>query len=248
MSFFSPFGAPMPSAPLETLSRCLFHFDVATAVRDASSGAFVAESGHTAVLARGATASPADSNGTTYTAQFVQPAYECRDWLNGGSRQSFGLLTGTSDRLPFSVAFRPKAMGGYAEFIEVAGATFCLSNAAVSGARLVIDKTGSVYRITHHNGTSSVTATMVQTVAAGNRIRLRWQLNATGSVQIWQSINEAAETGPSASATLALATTWAASSSVYVNALGTGTAGAMWLRKVKFVAGTPTLAQLQALR
>lgn len=250
MTLYSQFGVPVASAPLETLSQCLFHLDVANIEWDASTGLVVADSGHTAAFTRGSsTASPVDSDGTSYTAQYRQPAYECRDWLNAGGRQTFGMLFGANDRLPFGINFVPRAMGGYAEFIEVSGgATFCLSNAAVSGARLVIDQTAGKYRVTHHNGTSSVVATMATGPSVGQRVRLRWQLNATGSVQIWQSLNEAAETNPSASGTLALASAWASSASLYVNALGTGTAGAMWLRRLKYVAGTPTLDTLQTLR
>lgn len=248
MTFYPPFGVPATDAPLESLSRCLFHLNLSRTEWDATTGALVAETGHTGVLTRAATATGTDSKGVTYTAQHNQPAYESRDWLNSSTRQSFGLLMGTSDKLPFAVNFLPQAMAGYAEFIEVAGATFCLSNAGVTGIRLVVDMSGGVYRVTHHNGTSSVTATLGAGPTAGQRVRLYWYLTTTGAVQIFQSINEAAYTSAGPSSALTIATPFAAPASVYVNSLGTGTSGAMWLRKIKYVAGNPALSVLQTLR
>lgn len=248
MSLYSPYGIAAPDAPLEPLSRCLFHLALNEIEWDASTGAVIARSGHTAVLTRAATASPADSRGTTYTAQHGQLALEARDWLNAGARQTLGLLLGTSDRLPFAIAFTPMAMMFYLEFIETGASAFRLSlgNAGQTGARLQLSASTG-YTLLHNNGSTGVTTSAAPATSAGQRIALRLGLAATGAAQLWQSINGAGETTTGATAANALAAAWPASSSLYVGSLGSGTGGQGWLRRCKALAGVPTLTDLQTV-
>jgi len=248
MSLYSPYGIAAPEAPLEPLSRCLFHLAVNEIEWDASTGALVARSGHTGLLTRAATASPVDSRGSAYTAQHGQLALEARDWRADGTRQTLGLLLGASDRLPFDISFLPMAMGGYLEFIETGASAFrcSLGNAGQTGARLQLSASTG-YTLLHHNGTTSVTTTAAPATSAGQRVALRFELAATGAVRLWQSINGAAETTTGWTAVNALAAAWPASSSLYVGSLGSGTGGQGWFRRGKLLAGAPTLADLQTV-
>lgn len=251
MSYLRPrYGVMDSGASLETLSRCAFHFDMARVDMIASTGAFWAESGHTGSLIRAATGTAVDSLGTTYTAQYTQPRYERRDWLNTGSRQTFGLMMGSADRIPFGVAFRPQAIAGYVEFIEVAGAYISISNPGVTGARLVIDRDGSNrYRVTHHNGTTDLLANVATAATAGQRVRLHWQVASNGAVSIWQSLNESAYITATSGSSLAFASTWGAGDAyVNINSIGSGTIGQMWFRRLKFMMSNPSLSVIQTVR
>lgn len=245
---YSPTGVPIPDAQLETLSKCVVHLDMANV--EIVDGKIIADSGHVFTLTRAATGTATDSNNVSYTAGYHQPRLEARDWLNLGARQTMGLLMGTADRLHADIVLPiGRDWSWYMELIEVAGDTgFYIGNDGVSGGRHLLDKTGgNVYSFIHHDGTSSVASTAAATVSAGNRLRLRGKSNASGSVQIWQSINGGAEATPGASATktpLAYGTT----TRINFNALGTGAMGSMWLRRFKLMWGSPTLAQLQEVR
>lgn len=248
MSLYTPFGIPAPDAPLEPLSRCLFHLAMNEVEWDASTGAIIARSGHTGMLTRAATATATDIRGITYTAQHNQLALENRDWRNDGTRQTVGLLLGTTDRLPFSIAFAPMAMLFYVEFIETAanGFRFSLSNAGGTGARLELSASTG-YTLLHHNGTAGVTTSAAPATSTGQRIRLYGGLTATGAAQLWQSINDDADVTTGPTAANALATAWGTGSSLYVGSLGSTTGGQGWLRRVKFLAGMPTLTELQTV-
>ena len=236
MSLFPTFGVSQQDGQLEMLSRCLWNFSVNTMEWSPATGSVVADSGHTAVLSRAATSSVIDSGGVTYTAQNYQLPFEARDWLNAGSRQTLGLKLGTTDQLPFSVSFGQRALTFYFEFIETAinGWRFSISNSGVTGAALYLSVTTG-YVLNFHNGTALVSSGAVAATAVGNRVRLRGTLNTNGSVQLFQSVNEAAETSSTASGANALATSWASGSSVYVGSSGT-TGGQGWFRRGKIIA------------
>lgn len=74
----------------------------------------------------------------------------------------------------------------------------------------VTNNASGFYTVTHHNGTSSVSASAGAVPAWGAQVRLFVQLNANGSVQIGQSINGGAVTWSAASAALAFGSTWGA--------------------------------------
>ncbi len=108
----------------------------------------------------------------------------------------------------------PQASSGLIEFIErgtiadTGRGIFQIGNYINAGARFYIVSTGTGYSVVHNNGSASVASTLVAKPKSGDIVRLRWSLNANGSVQIWQSINGAAETAGSVSAANALAGSW----------------------------------------
>lgn len=100
----------------------------------------------------------------------------------------------------------------------------------------------------HNNNVSSVTSTLAAAPTAYQRVRLRWLLLSTGSVQIFQSIDGAAETTAAASGTLALATAWAATTTLFVNGFGATNIGTQINLGVVVMPGNQTQATLlQAL-
>jgi len=185
-----------------------------------------AHSGQAGTFTRAATAAPTDSYSVARTVVHSQPA-----WQTNVTHGRTGALLGASTGISWPLPLLPQAMSGMVEFIEGGTVTTAsaglvyLGNDAATGARLYLDSSGTQYRVTHHNGTSPVTATMTGTApTSGQRVRIRWWLYSDGKVQIWQSINGAAETGPAASGTLSLATAWAGTT-WRVNSAGTANYG-----------------------
>lgn len=233
----------LDAVELDVVSRCIAHYR-------ADDLSLNLVSGQVGTFARGATATLVDTSGASFTAANQQPRFEPRDWLGTSARTHMGLLMGASDRLHYAVDWRPMACAIWVEFIEAgtigtaSAGVISVCNDAVTGARLVLDSTGTFYRIRHHNGTTEVTATLGVAPTAGQRVVLRGQLYADGSVQLWQAINGGAETATSRTGTNALGTSWAASSRLRFNAVGTGNAGSIWIKRVKVVAGLPDYATL----
>lgn len=244
-----------PSAPAlrdptpRLLSACLFHVDFARA-------SLLSASGVAGVFARATTlASVSDGAGTTYTAPHSFPAWENRDLDGDTVREACGLRMGTSDFLHWVTPPAPQALSFLLEFVETGARTsanstlFAICNDAVSGARLYLDTSGSYYRVTYHNGSTSVTATLSSgQPTSGQRVRLRGEWASNGALTIWQSINEAAETTATSSA-LALPTAWGTGAKLRLNSRGdTENPAQGWYRRLKLVAGAPDVAVLDAIR
>lgn len=236
-------------ASLEYRSRCLFHWM-------ARSVGFVAESGHVGTFV-GNGGSYLDSNGATVTAATYWPRFEPR---NDGVRSAQHWLTGTSDRAQFitpggtQVDFLLQAMAGGHVFIEQGGiavtngALFAIANDAVTGQYVCLDSTGTFYRLRYYNGTATATATLAVAPTNGQRVRVWWQLAASGALTLSQSINEAAATTASAGAPSGgLVAALPAGAKVCINSKGTATMGAAAHQVHKLVAGTPSVARLFAL-
>lgn len=214
-----------------------------------------ARSGQLAAFARAATASVTDTTGlTSYTLGHHVPAYEPRDWLRGGARTHGGLRVGASDRVHYPANFRPMVCAGRLAVIMTGAmpsagtALFSISIDAGTGARLVIDSSGTAWRITHHNGAAQVQIALATAPVSGDSLELRWQLYSDGSVQLWQGINFAAETTTGrtvAPSSGSLASSWGTGARVRLCALGTGNYGAAWWRQLVMLAGIPTPAQLE---
>lgn len=234
---------PADPAELELVSRCIAHWrgeDLRVDLVNGQPGTFT----------RAATATVYDSNGVAFTLPNFRPRFEPRDWLAGGSRTHMGLLLGATDRLSWAADWRPRALGFYVEFIEagtvgIANAgLWSVTNDAVTGARLVLDSTGSAYRLRHHNGTSEITVTLGSAPTTDQRVVLRGYLYSDGSVQLWQSINGAAETATARSAGNTLAATWGATARLRLNSVGTGNAGSVWVKRLRLVPGLPDATTL----
>jgi len=212
--------------------------------------ALTALSGQAGTLTRAATAAPLDYSGVARTVNQYQPAFQAEDWDADATRDTSALLLGVSDLLYWSVPVKPAACTLYLEFVQPASfgaASTCfwyLGNAGNTGARLWIDSTGTQYRANHHNGTSAVTSTMTGTApTSGQRVAVRVVLLSTGSIQIWQSINGAAETTPGASGTLALNATGWSDTRLYANSTGSTNPAVLSLVRSRLIMGTRTAAQ-----
>lgn len=205
---FPQFGSPQLAAPLEVVSRTLFHFDANRP--DYTDGILRTETGHLGAFSRGVTlASVLDSLGGTYTAVDAQPAWEMRD--DGAGGQRMGLRMGTSDRLAFDA---PPVLGPFRlllEFTETGarigtagGTLFALCNDAVSGGRIWIDTSGTAsgrYGINYSNGTTTRTARVSSGApVSGDRVQLIADFADTGALSFSQRINGAAATTASAAA------------------------------------------------
>jgi hypothetical protein len=203
--------------------------------------------GQAGTLTRTTTAAPTDSHGVARTVVHSQPA-----WQTDTTHGRTGLLLGSTAHLAWPLPLIPQAMCGMVEFIELgtistAGAgLFYIGHDGVTGARLVLDATGSQYRLTHHNGSASVAVTMSGTApAAGQRVRLRWWLAGDGSVRLWQSLNDGAETGPSPSGALALAGAWGGGT-CRLNSVGTANQGTTLALGTVVMLGNQTETTLRA--
>lgn len=214
-----------------------------------------ARSGQTPTFSRAATASIVDSLGTSLTLGHHLPAYEPRDWLRTGARTHAGLLLGTSDRLSYPAQFRPAVCGFRLAFMMTGAmpadgiALWSITNDAVSGARLVLDSSGTYWRLSHHNGSASITATLAVAPVSGDSVELIGQLYGDGSVQLWQAINFAAMTATArtvAPASGTLGSTWGGGTArVRFGASGTGNYGSYWAQEFCQLLGIPTVRQLQ---
>lgn len=234
---------------LQLASRCIAHWRA-----DDCSVNLV--SGQLGTFARGATATLVDSLGVSFTAPNAMPRWEPRDWKATGTRTHMGLLMGTADRLHFAADWRPRSVAFWIEFIEAGGVAITgggvlsVTNDAASGAYLIVDSSGTYYRVRHSNGTNpEVVQTLAAAPTSGQRVVLRGQLYADGSVQLWQSINEAAETNTARSTAPAvgLASAWPATPRLRLNAVGTGNGGSNWYRRAKLVPGLPDYTTLSRI-
>lgn len=240
------YGSSVTMRPLALRSRTLFNFD--PAYRSLNSLA-----GQVGSLARGATGTAVDSFGNSYTAVGVQPRWESRDTNSDSVRDSLGLLMGTADKLSWPSNLGVYAMAGRVAFAQVGAiaaagsALFYLGNDAVTGARLFIASSGTGYQIVHHNGTAQVATTAATAPTDGQLVVIRWQLNANGSVQMWQSINGAAETTTGATAANTPAAAWGSAAKIRLNSLGSGTAMTAWYLGAKIVYGSPSSSFLASI-
>lgn len=253
MALWPLYGTDLPAAPLELRSRCLAHWRAHDLTLHA------ALTGLTGVLTRAATGTATDSTGTTYTAVHAQPRWDWRDLDADSVREAVGLLMGTGDRLVWSnagapLALLPKAMAFALEFVETGGvsvgssALLYLGNDGVTGARLFVDASGGVYRLRHHNGSAEVIAALPAAPTTNQQVRLRGQVYADGSVQMWQQINGGVETATARTSANALAASWGGGNAMLrLNSLGSGTATTAWYESLKLVAGLPDLATLLRL-
>ncbi len=225
---------------LALVSRCVYHYrpsDLTVDMLNGQKGTFT----------RNATATFLDSLGVTCTAGYGQPRFEPRSFL-GSTRM--GLLLGTSDRLTFAADLRPRALAFWFAFEQIGaiGAAgtglFSLCNDAATGARLVLDSSGAFYRLTHHNGSSSITVTLAAAPVNGDDVVLWGYLYGDGSVQLFQQIGSANATNTARSSANALGSAWATGARLRFNGVGTGGTGSLWLDRFRMMLALPTYAEL----
>lgn len=203
-------------------------------------------SGQTGTLTAGSTSTITDTSGGTVTSNYRQPPYS---YLAG--QTVTGLLLGSGKYLAWTVNILPQTMCWMVDFVENGGVAVAsagvlyLGNSGATGARIYIDSTGTYYRATYTDGSTTRTSTLAAAPTSGQRVRLRVQLSATGTIRIHQSINGAAETSASESAATTLPAAWTGTT-LYLNAVGTANTGANIYLGAVIMAGTQTATVLQA--
>jgi len=207
------------------MSSALFAWDAADgpAMRWATGG-LMARTGHEGTWSRGAAtlASVLAATGS-YTAQGSMPGWEAR--TIGGVAQTV-LRCGTSDRVTWVPGHGPQPFTWRMSFIELGARTaanstlWAYANDAVSGVRFFVDTSGSFYRVTYHNGSTFVTATLTSGAPTSGQDVLLWGTwAANGAVTINQRINGGSQTSASSGA-LALPSAWAAGTLIRLNRRG----------------------------
>lgn len=208
------------------VSRALFAWDLRDGIEiEASTGLLVARSGHRGTWSRGTVASGAGllATGGTYTAPGSMPSFEART-VDGVEQPT--LHMGASDTLVWTPGWLPQTLSGRLTFVELgarttAGATLMAISGddPTTGVRLYLDTSGTYYRLTYHNGTTSVAATLtVGQPTSGQEVDMLWTWSAAG-LTLKQSINGGAFTTATSGA-LALPSAWPSGARIRLNRRG----------------------------
>jgi hypothetical protein len=186
-----------------------------------------ARTGQTGTFLRASAKAVADSFGVNRTVNHSQPAWRGVDLDLDSTSESIALALGATEGVSWPVPVLPRAMSGLVDFIQnqaitPTSAILALCSGAAANPLLMIESTGAQYRIRHHNGTSAVSSTMTGTApTSGQRVRLRFSIDATGTVQIWQSVALGAEVAATASGALTLGAAWSGTPTLWLNSAGT---------------------------
>lgn len=145
----------------------------------------------------------------------------------------------------------PQAMTVYVKMQEAgglpltSGCVFHIGDANVTtDPRLVIDSTGSFFRLTHDNGTTARTATLAAAPARDQLVELRAVLNADGSILLGQSLDEGAESVTATSSTAPLGSAWA-NTRLYIGSGGSSNQGLNPIIELCVVAGVRTIVEMR---
>lgn len=218
-------------------------------------GSLLADTGQIGALARSATATATDHLGTSVTLAQHQPALEALD-LDGDTvreRLALKLRSTGNEAATWPLLAPPQVMTLYVRFVErtalaTANPLVALGTVA-GGARWTLGRASSgAYTATHHNGSTNTTAAASATPTLNALHELRVVLRATGQIQTYQSIAEAAETAGSASgASPVLAAAWGALT-LAVNTDTNGNYGGMDLLTLALLQGEVPLATCRQVR
>lgn len=231
---------------LESLSAWALHADF-------SAIDLAAVSGQAAHFSRAGTRTAIDSQGVTRTLIDGQPAHEWVDLDADSVRETPGLLFGSADRLWYDMLLHPTDIVLYAEFVErgslaAGGAVLYVGNEAGTGARILLESTGTQYRLTYTDGTTTRTSTMTGTAPVnGQRVQLTGTLSAAGVAQVRQRINGGTETSAAAATALALPPAWGGTRA-YVASRGNAAASTILVLDAKVGRGAPSVGDLEARR
>lgn len=204
--------------------------------------------GNGATFARAGTGSVTDSEGNSWTAVHSQPRWQVT------SDEPGLLIVGTnSESLYWDYPALPQTMTVYIHFIE--RGTISIASARLfhigdqtsetTDPRFYVDSTGSFYRVTHDNGTTVPTATLAAAPSTGNDVEIIARLNSDGSVDIEQSISEAAVTTATDATTATIQSAWAGEY-FHLGGVGSAVDGNNEFRIVKVAAGDRTIAQMRS--
>lgn len=230
-------------AELENASHAMFHWRASDLTIDSVNGLL-------GTRTRGATISVDDLSPTSFTMGYVTPAFEPRAW---GSYNAMTLKMGSADHLDWACDFRPRAMAFFIEFLQVGAMAsagtylWSITNSGATVAKLGVYSDGTVYNLVHNNAVGgSVAVGLAAAPATLDRVRMWGYLNANGSVQLSQSINEATAINTSTTAANAMASTWGGGTArIRLSGHGTTAGVTCRHRSFKLVAGVPSVATLQ---
>lgn len=174
--------------------------------------------GQVGTLTRATTAATTDENGVSRTLNRHQPRWE----KSGGvGYLRLGAAAGAlTEYVTYPCDLTLTSLSGLVRFVEAgtaatgdtggAGAStiFAIANAAVTGARIsVYAANNGKYTAEYHSGSSSVASQQTGSIVSdGQLITLRWSLVVAGgnaTIQLWQSVNGAAEVAASVSSSVA---------------------------------------------
>jgi hypothetical protein len=167
-------------------------------------------------------------------------------------KTSAGTASRTADSFYFDWPHPPQAMTVYAKWVErgtlaSSGKVLHVGSAtAATDPRLVIESTGTFYWIRHDNGASTSTATLGVAPSIGDTVEIAGQLNADGSVAIYQSINGAAATTASDATVATPGPTWA-DTRLYLNSAGTSSIGNAEFIELKVLPGVHSMGTCRAI-
>jgi hypothetical protein len=159
---------------------------------------------------------------------------------------SYTATTRNDETLYFVYTTTPRFLTNYVRFVESGSiltqgnGIFHIGLANNTGAKLQIVMDSGFYSLIHNNGSSSVSSTHSVTPSIGDVVELRAVLYSDGAVQLFQSINGAAEIAASKSAALSMAVTWGADR-FYLNSTGTTNLGINNFISVKSLRGLQTI-------
>lgn len=128
--------------------------------------------------------------------------------------------------------------------IIVSGVPWFIGKSDGTAPYLKVDVSGGFFRLTHHNGTASVTSAVAVAPAPNDQWELVPYMSATGAVRLTQSINGAALTSGALSADNTPASAWSDAKCYLGGVTGTVTLSA--LQEVAGLPGNYTLAQMRA--
>lgn len=204
-----------------------------------------ARSGQTGTLVRASAGVADDSFATSRTCVHSQPR-----WHVTGGFTTLRMGGGVTEYLHWTVPLDATAFSfavTFAEFGTIAvtdAVVFSIANSAFGTPRIYVAASASGrYALTHHNGTTAVSSTMGTAPVVGNGVILRGWLYGDGSVQLWQSINGAAETAGAQSSANTPAS-WSTPTRLTLNAAGTGNIGQNNFIGMSVMRGNQTQAKL----
>lgn len=219
--------APTPRRVLRRESQRLFHWNGRHG--GLAGGGLEAATGQSPSHLVFAAGTLIDAAGVSFTTRANQPAWRMVDLDANGIREARVLQCVANDTVAWDLPLYSEALSGLLEIVHPSSAPaattglWYLGRDDQTGARLWIDWTGTVYRISYFNGTATVTATMGSAPAASAHTLLRWQLQGGTLLKLWQSIGpDGTEVASGTGGSVTLAAAFGSPAKSRLNRIGTG--------------------------
>lgn len=232
--------SPMSRRVLAAESELIFHWRADRLDLAAESGQNPADATFTS------TSNLIGTDGATFAALTSQPSWQIADLdATISGRDTPTLMFGTGDTVGYTLPVKLRALTLLAHFLQPSSmpasgkGLLYLGNDGVTGSRVYFDSNGTYWRMTYHDGSTSVTSTLNVVGAAGDEIVLLGTLGSDGKVQIVQyNLTSGVTTTATQSGALTLVNL-PASAKVRLNGIGTAnTCNGVAYRKAKIGDGT----------